>query len=198
MQWIGRLLAAREQAVFEQLRDVEGIPRFIDRWGPTGIVREFVEGRPLSKGEPVPDDFHPRLRELVGVIHERHMAYVDLEKCENVLVGEDGRPYLFDFQISWYWPRRWGGELLPSRIVRRWFQRGDLYHLLKLQRRTRPDLLSPEELKASYRRPWYVHVHRYVTWPFTFVRRAILNRIDPRRKDGERGRVSEDENIGVI
>ena len=84
------------------------------------------------------------------------MAYVDLEKCENVLVGDDGLPHLFDFQISWYWSRRWGGELLPLRVMRGWFQRGDRYHLIKLRRRTRPDQLSPEVLAASYRKPWYV------------------------------------------
>ena len=195
--WVGRLLAAREQVALERLRDVEGIPKLIGRWGKTGIVREYIEGHPLTKGEHVPDDFHARLRELIDVTHERGMAYVDLEKCENVLVGDDGRPYLFDFQISWYLPRRWGGELWPMRGLRRWFQEGDRFHLVKLQRRTRPDQLSPEARAASYRRPWYIYAHRIVTWPFTLVRRAVLNRVDPRRKDGERGRVSEDEMVGV-
>jgi hypothetical protein len=197
-RWVGRWLAAREHAALERLRAVEGIPGPIDRWGDTGIVREYVEGHPLAKGEPVPDDFHPRLVKIIDAIHDYDMAYVDLEKCENVLVGEDGRPYLFDFQISWYWPRRWGGELWPIRRLRRWFQQGDRYHLIKLQRRTRPDQMSPEALAASYRKPWYVHVHRVLTWPFTVVRRAVLNRVDPRRKRGERGRVPPENMAGVL
>ena len=88
------------------------------------------------------------------------------------------------------------------RRLRTWFQNGDRYHLAKLQRRTRPDQMTAEELAASYRRPWYVHMHRKVTWPFTFVRRAILNRIDPRsgppgrRGPDERGRVSHDASAG--
>ena len=53
----------------------------------------------MRKGERVPDDFHDRLARLVGEVHARDMAYVDLEKCENVLVGEDGRPYLFDMLL---------------------------------------------------------------------------------------------------
>lgn len=193
MGWIGRLLAAREAAALTHLHDVEGIPKLIDRWGRTGIIREFIEGRELAKGEHVPDDFHERLRTLIETIHERGMAYVDLEKCENVLVGDDGRPYLFDFQIGWFLPRRWGGELFPARMLRRWFQSGDRYHLIKLQRRTRPDQLSPEMLANSYRKPWFVHVHRFLTRPFTTIRRAILNRIDPRKKRGERGRIHEDK-----
>ena len=197
MKWVGRLLVAKEAAAFTRLADVAGVPRMICRWGPTGLVREYIEGCPLEKGAPVGDDFHRRLAETVDEIHRHGMAYVDLEKCENVLVSEDGRPYLFDFQISWYVPVRWGGERWPVTVLRRWFQQGDRYHLLKLQRRTRPDQLSPEALAASYRRPWYVRLHRMLTWPFTWCRRKVLDRVDPRRRAGERGRVDE-EMIGVL
>lgn len=190
LRWVGRVLAAREQSLLQRLDDVEGVPRFIDRWGATGIIREYVEGHTLARGERVRDDFHALLRALVKVLHSRRMAYVDLEKCENVIVGEDGRPHLIDFQISWYLPRRWGGELWPARKLRKWLQTGDLYHLLKLQRRTRPDQLSPDALASSYRKPWYVRLHWTVTWPFTQVRRAILHHVDPRRPGRERGRVA--------
>ncbi len=197
MKWTGRMLRAREEAAFRKLEDVAGVPKLIGRWEQTGLIREFVEGHPLAKGERVADEFHPQLRALIDTIHDRGMAYVDLEKCENVLVGDDGRPHLFDFQICWYLPRGWGGELWPARVLRRWFQTGDRYHLVKLQRRTRPDQLSPTMLAASYRKPWYVRLHRFVTRPFTIVRRAVLNRVDPRKKRGERGRVSDDEPYGV-
>jgi len=196
--WVGRILAAREQALLKHLSGIEGVPRFIGRWGPTGVVREYIAGCPLAKGSPVPDDFHARLGSLIDQIHARGTAYVDLEKCENVLLGSDGKPYLFDFQISWYLPSRWGGELWPARVLRRWLQAGDRYHLLKLHRRTRPDQLSPALLALSYRKPWYVRAHRVVTRPFTSVRRLILDRVDPRRKAGERGRVDEDEMMGVV
>lgn len=197
LEWVGRWLARREVAAFQRLAEIDGIPRLLGRWGPTGIVREYIDGHPLVKGEHVPDDFHGRLRELIARVHQREMAYVDLEKCENVLVGDDGQPYLFDFQISWYVPRRWGGELWPLRRLLQWFQAGDLYHLVKLQRRTRPDQLTPAELAASYRKPWYVHVHRFFAWPFTRARRRILERVDPRRKVGERGRVDNGQLTGV-
>ena len=192
MRWVGKILAAKERAVLRQLQDLPGIPRLVSDWGRTGIIRAFIEGRHLSKGMYVSDDFHPRLRALIGEIHQRGMAYVDLEKAENVLVGEDGKPYLFDFQIAWYLPRRWGGELLPARLFRRWLQRGDLYHLVKLQRRTRPDQLTEEALAASYRKPLVLRVYRLVSYPFTWVRRRILQWIDPRRAPGERGRVMGD------
>lgn len=190
MCWIGKILASREQASFELLADVQGIPTFIDRWEMTGIVREYIEGHPLAKGENVSDDFHVQLRSIIDQIHAHNMAYVDLEKCENVLVGEDGQPHLFDFQIAWYWPAKWGGHLWPVTALRRLFQDGDLYHLIKLQRRTRPDQLTEEQLAASYRKPWYVRWQRIITYPFTWCRRKILGRIDPKRAGQERGRIS--------
>ncbi len=181
LEWLGRWLATRECAAFERLSDVEGIPRLIGRWGPTGLVRRYIDGHPLARGERVPDDFHARLRSLIDAIHERGMAYVDLEKSDNVLVGDDGKPYLFDFQISWYVPAKWGGNSWPARKVRGWLQTSDRYHLVKLQRRTRPDQLSPQQLAASYRKPWYVHPYRFFTWPFIWCRRRLLNRLDPHR-----------------
>lgn len=197
LRWVGRLLASREMAFLQRLDDLPGVPALIQPWEDTGFIREFIEGRPLAKGMHVNDDFHPRLARLIDAMHARDMAYVDLEKCENVLVGEDGSPFLFDFQISWYVPPRFGGTLWPMRHLRRWFQTSDRYHLVKLQRRTRPDQLSPEALAASYRKPWYVRVHSRLTRPLTALRRIVLNRVDPRQKRGERGRVLDDESIGA-
>jgi hypothetical protein len=196
LRWIGRILTARECGALERLVGVPGIPRLIGEWGSTGLVREYIEGHTLAEVDRVDDDFHPRLRKLIDAVHARDMAYVDLEKPGNVLIGDNGRPYLFDFQISWHWPRCWGGNLWPARAIRRWLQKGDLYHLVKLQRRTRPDQLSPEVLAASYRKPWFVRTHNVLTRPFTRLRRRILNRLDPQRSRGERGRISDNKLIG--
>lgn len=187
--WIGRLHSWHESRVFEQLEDLDVVPAFTGRWGAHGLTHAFVEGRELKKGDPVPDDFFERLETGLGEVHARDMAYVDLEKPENVLVGDDGRPYLFDFQIAWYWPRRAGGNLPPFTWIRRLAQRSDRYHLLKLRRRVRPDQMSPEQLADSRRRPGYVQVHNRLTRPLTRVRRRLLNRLDPEKRGSERGRV---------
>ncbi len=187
--WIGRLSAAHESAVFREVDDLEIVPRFTGRWGKHGITHEYIAGHALERGERVPDDFFVRLSAGLAEIHRRGLAYVDLEKCENVLVGEDGRPYLFDFQISWRWPRRFGGDLLPFSWMRRRLQAGDRYHVTKLQLRTRPDLFTPDELAAARRRPFWNRVYNGLTRPITRLRRIVLDRIDPRRKRGERGRV---------
>lgn len=187
--WIGRLHARHESAVFRQLDDLDVVPRFTGRYGAHGITHEYVEGRELRRGDHVDEEFFPRLRRGLDEIHRRGMAYVDLEKCENVLVGADGRPYLFDFQISWYWPASRGGNLWPLRWIRSTLQQADDYHLTKLVRRTRPDLLSREELVASRKKPFHVRIHNSFTRPLIKLRRRILARIDPTRRRGERGRV---------
>lgn len=191
MRWVGRMLARREAAAFQRLKGVEGVPAFLGFWEDTGILHAFVPGHVLRKGERVADDFHDRLRAVIDAIHARDMAYVDLEKCENVLVGDDGRPYLFDFQIAFRWPWGMGARSWPVRWLLRRFQAGDVYHLGKLKRRTRPDLMTPGERAASYARPWYVRLHGAVSRPFRWMRRRVLDVVDPKRRPGERGRLED-------
>lgn len=186
-EWIGRLLARHEADCYRAVADLDAVPRFLGRWGTTGVVHEYVEGRHLSKDVRVPDDFFDRLERAVAAIHARGMAYVDLEKRQNVLLGEDGRPYLVDFQISWRLPARFGGRTPPARWLCRRLQEGDRYHLLKLRRRFRRDQLTEELLRASYRKPFWVRLHARLTAPLLKLRRHTLNRIDPSRKIGERG-----------
>ena len=188
--WIGRINAWHESAVLSALDDLEIVPRFTGRWGRHGITHEFVEGHELERGERVPDDFFPLLAKGLEEIHRRGFAYVDLEKCENVLVGADGRPWLFDFQIAYRWPFTHGGDVWPVRWIRQRFQAGDRYHLTKLRLRTRPDLFTPEELAAARDKPFLVRLHGGLTRPITLLRRLVLRWIDPERKrEGERGRV---------
>jgi len=188
MGWLGRLVTWNESRALAKLGDLNLVPRLVSRPGPRALVRAFVEGATLGSGVPVPGDFFVRLGEGLDLLHARGWAYVDLEKPQNVIVGEDGRPYLCDFQISWSWPRYLGGGLPPFAWWLRVLQRADRYHLLKLERRVRPGAMSPENLALSRRRPLPIRVHALLTRPFQRVRRGLLNRLEPRRSRGERGR----------
>jgi len=177
MAWAGRFLVNREAEIYQRLNDLEGIPRFIGRVDKDAFLHVFVPGHPLQKGETVSDSFFGQLRRLLEQIHARGMAYVDLEKRGNILVANDGRPYLIDFQISWYWPFRWGAGLGPVRWIGKLLQSSDRYHFLKHHRRTRPDQLTEAELLRSYKPPVYIGFHRYLTRPFTLLRRRTLLRL---------------------
>jgi hypothetical protein len=188
LAWLGQWLADHETRMYGVADGVAGVPRCLGRLGRTGFVHAFVEGHPLQRHEPVPDDFFPRLESMLDALHARGMAYVDLEKRENILVGADGRPWLIDFQISYPGPQldaRWRRPPGPGALLRllpvgwrRWllqrFQQGDRYHALKHRRRHRPDTLSPEQVAASYQVGWAIRLHRRIARPMTLLRRSAL------------------------
>jgi serine/threonine protein kinase len=142
--------------------------------GRTAFVHAYVEGRPLSRNRPVPDGFFAQLFALLDQLHRRDIAYVDTNKPENILLGDDGRPHLIDFQISWDLHMRW----LPlNRWILHRLQQEDLYHIRKHHRRLRPDELSAEEAaRAEQVSPW-IKLHRVVTRPFKRIRRRTLERM---------------------
>ena len=174
--WLGRVMAAYEAAVMRQVQDLSGVPRLRGMVGETGLAREFVLGKPLRKRMRVDDSFFPQLFELLGGIHGRGIAYVDLEKPENVLLGDDGRPYLIDFQIAFYWPRRYLGETALARFLRRELQRSDLYHAMKHLRKMRPDLLTPEQMKKSRERPLVVRIGNILMAPYMALRKLVVRK----------------------
>jgi len=182
MGWLGEWLTAHEAGLYKKLDHLSGVPSFVARVGTAGFLHAFVEGHALEKREPVSDTFFDELTTLLDEIHNRNMAYVDLEKCGNILVGDDGRPHLVDFQISWYIPDRWGGRFGPAKWICGLLQASDRYHLLKHHRRTRPDQLSPEQLNRSYEPPFYIGIHRWITRPFTRLRRRTLQRMSRAEK----------------
>jgi hypothetical protein len=118
-------LARRERAIYRLLAGVVGVPALYPEAGPNWFAHAWVPGRPLSRRGPVPPGFFDDLEGLLGRIHARGVAYVDLSKRANVIVGEDGRAHLVDFQIS------------ATGALGRLLMREDLFHLAKLRRAPR-------------------------------------------------------------
>jgi len=185
MKWVGRITAGNERAILERLKGLPGIPSLsgpIEIDGtqvPNGVARDFVAGHPLRSKETLADDFFPELLRLLDGMHGRKVAYVDLHKRENIIVGESGLPYLIDFQISLSWPR-W----MPAGPLFRIFTRSDDYHLMKHWARCRPDQcgIDSETLQKSL--PWWIRAHRLVARPIRELRRRLLVRIGVRSGKG--------------
>lgn len=180
MRWSGGLQADHECRMYRLFDGLPGIPRFIGRVGATGFAHEYIAGHPLTREERVNDDFFPRLAALLREVHHRGAAYVDLEKRENILVGDDGRPYLIDFQISWHVPLNRCGDGHAARAATRFLQAADRYHLLKHRRRLRPDQLTPAEWELANRLPFWIRWHRAVFRPVTEWRRRALTHLGAR------------------
>jgi len=177
MDWSGRFLGKREIRFYELVQDLPGVPRFIGPVGRTGLLHAFVPGHPLGRKEVVSDSFFDELFELLGELHDRGIAYVDLNKRQNILVGDDGRPYLIDFQISLRLPPGPLGRWWPLRWILQRFQHADVYHALKHKRRLRPDLLTPAEAASLERLSIWIRLHRLIARPLTQFRRRTLRRL---------------------
>lgn len=165
MGWLGRRAADYESSVLRQLHDIDGVPRLRGRPNRWAVARDFVPGEPLTRDTEVNDRFFPRFFDMLHEMHRRGIAYVDLEKSENILRGDDGRPYLIDFQTAFYVPARLLGRTLPFQLIRRRLQKADLYHAGKHMRRVRPDMLTPAERARTRQKPFLVRTANYLYSP---------------------------------
>lgn len=173
--WLGRFLCRREMRFYDACRDLPNVPQVLGTHGPTGFIHHYVEGRPLSKNVPIPDTFFDELLTLFRTLHARGIAYVDTNKPENILLGDDGRPHLIDFQIS-FGLHDFGDNRLTRWLLRR-FHDGDMYHLFKHKRRLRPDQLRPGEAELGQRRGFFIDLHRILTKPYFLFRRRTMKRL---------------------
>jgi hypothetical protein len=175
LAWIGRFLCRREVRFYNRLSDLPNVPRVIGLVGKNGFVHDYVPGRPLRKDKPVPDGFFRQLTDLLAELHRRDIAYLDTNKPENILLGDDGIHHLIDFQISWdlhdfgnWWLNRWWLRRL---------QREDFYHILKHKKRLRPDEMTPDELARAEHRSPLIRLHRFLTKPYFKFRRRTFQRL---------------------
>jgi RIO-like serine/threonine protein kinase len=146
-------LARRERAIYRLLAGIGGVPELHPEAGPNWFLHRWIPGRPLSRRAAVPPGFFDDLERLLGQVHARGVAYADLSKRSNVIVGDDGRAYLVDFQIS------------ATGLAARWLMREDLFHLAKLRRgprrRTTANALHKYLLRKPYLglRRWFFPRH---------------------------------------
>lgn len=187
LAWVGRWLARREAGYLRRFASIDLIP---DDRGPVSVDgrvlnyavgRVFIEGEAFRAGSVVDAAFFEDLRRTLDAVHALGVAYVDLHKRENIIIGNDGRPYLIDFQVSFGSPERDGP-------VRRWFvrqlQEMDDYHYRKHYARCLPHLLTAEQLAIYTRPPALVRAHRKVGVPLRSLRRWLLSRLKVRDRSG--------------
>jgi len=174
--WVGWMMAHYEAAVLRCVEGVRGVPHLRGLWGRTAILRDYVPGQALTRESRVDDGFFDDLFRLLGELHERGIAYVDLEKASNIILGDDGRPHLIDFQVAFYMPRRFLGETCVFRWVRRTLQDADLYHARKHFRRLQNHKLTKSQVERLRVRPWLVRMANVLHAPLKELRRYVLGR----------------------
>jgi hypothetical protein len=177
LKWLGKLVAGHEIGIYRKLQGVRGVPAFLGEVGETGFLHAFVPGTDLHADSPLTAEFFAELETLMRSLHERHVAYVDTNKRENILYGADGRPWLIDFQISFELKKGDKDNFLAKSIYRR-LVRADWYHYYKHKTRLLPAACTPEDFLRAQKRGFFHQVHRIFARPVILLRRKFLSRYD--------------------
>ena len=140
--WFGRLIAPiliwREYSALVRLAGLQGVPSLHRRLDARGLLMEYLPARPWPSAD-APDAAYARLRTLVDAMHRRGIAHCDLRAAGNMLVDDQGRPYIVDFVARVQRGARWN---LPWNWLYRQFVRADESALAKLRVRYAPHLAT--------------------------------------------------------
>jgi RIO-like serine/threonine protein kinase len=145
----GRFLVWREKKAYQKLQGIRGVPVFYGAVKGPALVIEKIPGRNLNavhKSSGISRQFYSDLRLLLDAIHSAGLVHCDLKREPNIIVGDDGRPYIVDWSAS-ISKNEFG--IFPLSLIFRRFIRDDLNAIVKLMLKYDPELVSPEE-KTSY------------------------------------------------
>lgn len=177
LAWLGRRLCNREKHMLEMLGDVSNVPKVVGSYGSNGFVYRYIEGCSLDVRPELPERFFDELIDLLGEVHGKGIVYMDMNKRGNILLGDDGHPYMIDFQISQCLQERWFGFGWLLKRVQRSLEREDYYHLCKHKRKLQRHLISAEEFSISKHPSWKIRLHRSYARPLIRARRAFLRKM---------------------
>lgn len=139
---VGSWLINREYRIYSRLGGCSGVPRLHSRPDRWSVLVEYIEGEALRRDDPRLSDpaFFRRLYALVGAIHARGVVHLDLRHKGNIMITDGGKPFVIDFNSSFYL----GGNALGRRLLP-WLKKIDSFGLLKLKQRVAPGLLTEED-----------------------------------------------------
>jgi len=139
---LGLWLIHKEWKIYSRLTGIQGVPKTVERIDRFAFAIELVPGRPIQRGEALPSSFFLTLERILREIHSRGVVHLDLRHKGNILVSEEGEPFLIDFNSSFSFKEK--GLLRRSFFpFLRWVDYGGL---LKLKQRISPSLMTSEEL----------------------------------------------------
>jgi serine/threonine protein kinase len=141
----GRFLVWREERAYKKLKDIRGVPNSFRVIDGLALVMERIPGRDLKKVKremQIPESFFDELKNLVDDFHKKGIAHCDLKKATNILMGNDGLPYIID----------WGASIsknefrfFPLNLIYRRFVLDDQMAVIKLKLRYTPHAVKSEE-----------------------------------------------------
>jgi len=163
---VGRMLIWRERKAYEMLKGIQGVPCLYRTVPGKALIIEAIDGQDLrdfegelismaeggaessameEKRKLLSPVFFADIKKLVDEIHGRGVAHCDLKRTPNIMIGEDGRPYIVDWAA---FMAKSEARIFPLNILYRRFLQDDYISITKLKVNNRPDLATEEEHEA--------------------------------------------------
>jgi len=179
--WLGRAAIRREHEVYRRINGIRGVARCFGVIDGRKLVLEHVRGDTFRRREAEItswDDFFSDLLETIDAIHSVGVAHGDLKRKDNLIVGDDMRPYIVDFGVASIDEPNAGPW---ARFMFRWMWQYDYNAWVKLKYRRDVGDLNAADARL-YRPTAAERVARVirVVWQKLTLRR-LRRRIWPRR-----------------
>jgi len=135
-------MTRRECFAMQRLSGIEGIPRQAFRLDRYALCYHYIPGIAIREvGQSLlTGEFFEALERLVGKMHERNIVHLDTRYRWNVLITDDRRPALLDFQTHVCLDR------VPH-FLHRHLKNTDLSGVYKHWRKRAPDSIDEVRLR---------------------------------------------------
>lgn len=141
---VGPTMIRREAGALRKLKGVTGVPELIEHIDRYALAMEHVPATSLEKLKPgqLTQEFYTDLRRVIDDMHACGVAHCDLRSRGNLMVGEDGKPYVVDFAACVFRGRGWNPFF---RWLFNQFVPADRNAILRVKQRLSPELLTDED-----------------------------------------------------
>lgn len=142
LRWtLGLSLIQQEWKIYIRLKGLKGIPQPVARIDRFAFAMEYIPGKAIGRYERLSPSFFSELEQVLREVHSRGVVHLDLRHKGNILISDDGKPFLIDFNSSLSFKN--GG--IFHRLFFPLFRWVDYGGLLKLKERSSPSSMTPEE-----------------------------------------------------
>jgi hypothetical protein len=158
----GRFLVWREKKAYEKLEGIKGVPVFYGSIDGQALIMQEIDGRGIGtvhKTTGIPEKFYSDLHDLLQTIHAAGLAHCDLKRSPNIIMGNDGMPYLIDWSAA-ISASEFG--FFPLSVIFKRFVRDDFNSIIKLKLKFNPEMVSSEEKGEYMNRGFFERVVRHI------------------------------------
>lgn len=141
---VGPILIRREFGALRNLLGVTGIPELVCKMDRFALAMEHISGTSLEHIESgvLTEDFYQNLHKVIDDMHSRGIAHCDLRSRGNVMLGDDGMPYVVDFAACVY---RGRGINPFIKWLFNQFVLADNNAILRIKQRISPELMTEQD-----------------------------------------------------